>query len=40
MLCLCGAIGVAGFSALGIWQLERRVWKLDLIERVDQRLKA
>ena len=40
MLCLCGAIGIAGFSALGIWQLERRVWKLDLIERVDQRLKA
>ncbi|TIU41463.1 MAG: SURF1 family protein, partial [Mesorhizobium sp.] len=40
MLCLCGAIGVTGFSALGVWQLERRVWKLDLIERVDQRLKA
>ncbi|QPC95351.1 SURF1 family protein [Mesorhizobium sp. INR15] len=40
MLCLCGAIGVAGFSALGIWQLERRVWKLDLIDRVEHRLQA
>lgn len=39
-LCLCFGIGVAGFSALGAWQLERRVWKLDLINRVDQRLKA
>lgn len=39
-LCLCGVIGFVGFSALGIWQLERRVWKLDLIERVEQRIKA
>lgn len=30
----------AGFSALGYWQLERRAWKLDLIEQVDQRLAA
>ncbi|HET8882776.1 MAG TPA: SURF1 family protein [Solimonas sp.] len=30
----------AGFAALGTWQLERRVWKLDLIERVAQRLHA
>lgn len=28
------------FSALGVWQVERRAWKLDLIERVDARLKA
>lgn len=40
------AIGVAallffsGFLALGIWQLERRVWKLDLIERVEARVHA
>ncbi len=40
VLTLCGAIGVAGFSALGIWQLERRVWKLDLIDRVEHRLLA
>jgi surfeit locus 1 family protein len=33
---LCVAILVG----LGIWQLERRVWKLDLIARVEQRLHA
>lgn len=37
---LLAAIGIAGLSALGIWQLERRVWKLALIERVDQRIHA
>lgn len=30
----------AGFTALGVWQLERRVWKLDLIARVDARVHA
>jgi surfeit locus 1 family protein len=30
----------AGFFALGTWQLERRVWKLDLIARVEQRVHA
>jgi len=30
----------AGFLALGIWQVERRAWKLDLIERVDSRVHA
>jgi surfeit locus 1 family protein len=40
LLCLCGVIGIAGFEALGIWQLERRVWKLDLIDRVEHRLQA
>ena len=34
-LCLFGTIL---FSALGVWQLERRIWKLDLIERVDARV--
>ena len=29
-----------GFVALGIWQLERRTWKLALIERVDRRVHA
>ena len=29
----------AGFLALGTWQVERRAWKLDLIARVDARLK-
>ncbi|WP_294174073.1 SURF1 family protein [uncultured Sphingomonas sp.] len=28
------------FTALGVWQLERRAWKLDLIERVDARVIA
>ena len=31
---------IAGFVALGVWQLQRRAWKLDLIERVDARLAA
>jgi surfeit locus 1 family protein len=26
--------------ALGVWQLERRVWKLDLIDRVERRVHA
>lgn len=30
----------AGFMALGTWQLQRRVWKLDLIARVEQRIHA
>ncbi|MDO9412676.1 MAG: SURF1 family protein [Pseudolabrys sp.] len=28
------------FLALGWWQVERRTWKLDLIERVDARIHA
>ena len=28
------------FTALGIWQIERLAWKLDLIARVDQRIHA
>jgi surfeit locus 1 family protein len=34
------ALGVAGLSALGVWQIERRAWKLALIERVEQRVHA
>ena len=30
----------AGFTALGVWQLERRAWKLDLIARVEARIHA
>jgi surfeit locus 1 family protein len=33
-------LGVAGFAALGVWQVERRAWKLDLIARVDARIHA
>ena len=28
------------FAGLGVWQLERREWKLDLISRVDRRIHA
>jgi surfeit locus 1 family protein len=31
---------VLALLALGTWQVERRAWKLDLIERVDQRVAA
>lgn len=37
-LALIAALAFAGFVALGTWQVERRAWKLDLIERVDQRV--
>ncbi|WP_318013973.1 SURF1 family protein [Mesorhizobium sp. BH1-1-5] len=40
LLALAGLLGVLVFLGLGIWQLERRVWKLDLIVRVDQRIHA
>lgn len=29
-----------GFASLGWWQVERRVWKLDLIARVESRIHA
>ncbi len=29
-----------GLVALGVWQVERRAWKLDLIERVESRIHA
>lgn len=42
-LVLLGAVGLAlfaGLVSLGNWQVQRRAWKLDLIERVEQRLQA
>jgi surfeit locus 1 family protein len=33
-------LAIAGLMALGTWQVERRAWKLDLIDRVDARLHA
>jgi len=40
LLALAGVALFALFAALGWWQLERRVWKLDLIERVERHLQA
>jgi surfeit locus 1 family protein len=37
---LLAAAGIAGFLALGTWQLQRRAWKLDLIQRVEARIAA
>lgn len=31
---------IAGFLALGVWQVERRAWKLDLIRQVEARVHA
>lgn len=36
----CALLLFIGFAALGSWQLQRRTWKLDLIERVTQRVNA
>ncbi|WP_091881328.1 SURF1 family protein [Phyllobacterium sp. OV277] len=40
MFGLVALLGVVLLCGLGIWQMERRVWKLDLIERVEQRVGA
>lgn len=40
VLGLLAAAGIAALTALGIWQLERRVWKLDLIDSVERRIHA
>jgi surfeit locus 1 family protein len=42
-LALLGALalaGIAGLMALGVWQVERRTWKLDLIATVERRIHA
>lgn len=33
-------LAMLGFAALGVWQLQRLAWKLDLIARVDARVHA
>ena len=38
VLILVGIALFLGFLALGTWQVQRRAWKLALIERVDQRV--
>ncbi|HTD02269.1 SURF1 family protein [Undibacterium sp.] len=39
-LAICAGLVFASFVALGTWQLKRLQWKLDLIERVEQRAHA
>lgn len=40
LLIALGLFATAAFLALGMWQIERRAWKLDLIARVDARVHA
>ncbi len=40
LLILLSIAGVAAFAALGVWQLQRLSWKIDLIARVEQRVLA
>lgn len=40
MLVAAALAASAGFVALGLWQVERRVWKLELIARVERRAHA
>lgn len=40
VLALTGIALFLGFISLGTWQVQRRAWKLDLMERVDQRVHA
>ena len=35
-LLLGGLFALAGFVALGMWQINRLNWKTDLIQRIDQ----
>ncbi len=37
LLGILAAIGIAGLTSLGVWQLDRLSWKLGLIKRVEQR---
>lgn len=40
LLAVAGVLLFASFTALGLWQLERRVWKLALIAAVEERVAA
>jgi surfeit locus 1 family protein len=39
-LLVLAILATIGFCSLGFWQVERREWKLALIDRVDQRVHA
>jgi surfeit locus 1 family protein len=40
IFCACAAVAFVVLSSLGVWQVYRLDWKLDLIERVEQRVAA
>lgn len=40
LLIVLALVATIGFVALGIWQVERRAWKLDLIARVESGTRA
>jgi surfeit locus 1 family protein len=40
LLCSIGALIIAVFIGLGVWQIHRLSWKLDLIARIDMRINA
>jgi surfeit locus 1 family protein len=40
LLLALAVLATVGFCALGVWQLERREWKLALIDRVERRIHA
>lgn len=40
VLLVVAVLATIGFSSLGFWQVERREWKLALIDRVEQRVHA
>jgi len=40
LLLLVACMVFSGLLALGVWQVQRREWKLALIERVEQRVQA
>uniref|UniRef100_UPI0024B9A572 SURF1 family cytochrome oxidase biogenesis protein n=1 Tax=Sphingomonas sp. 2R-10 TaxID=3045148 RepID=UPI0024B9A572 len=37
--CAIGCV-IAGLIGLGVWQLQRRTWKLDLIQRTEAMLRS
>ncbi len=40
IICASAVMVIIGLLALGVWQLHRRVWKLELISETEQRVHA